>query len=465
MSPAPEPDFPHDRERIQTLIDLLVSKDPAAKDAAMQELAGAGESAVALLIEALRSDDVELRGAAAHVLGRLGAVAEPAIPALIEALGDPSPLSVTARHALVQIGPAAVPALNKRLDAYDTALRAQIVLTLEAINSFNADVALSRSRHRYIWDRARILAMFMGTGVFVLVYIIVALSGEPASAVLFLFMPLVSSMAVAACVSRPEHIAPTCALSLFVNLLVSFLFLGEGIICAAMAAPVFIAMNWLGAWTVRGFRTFTVDPENSYRRRKKRQTGSLLILLVLAYTAYDAVVMAQGVPVRTVVTVLEVNASPQTTWRALSFTRPPRIDFPFWLRWWIPRPQQYAFSGEGSDALRCVDFGDRQPGDDGDTPRGRISYEMTVLASGQQCLFACRDNPTVLQNWLTHIDTTVTLEPVAEPDGSVRTRITFSTRYQRKLGPALYFVPFMDAAVDDVHEVLGAEIRENIDEH
>ncbi|MFQ5796574.1 MAG: HEAT repeat domain-containing protein [Candidatus Bipolaricaulia bacterium] len=68
------------------------------------------------LIEALMDDDVFVLIAAAEALGRMGPAARDAVPALVEALGDPQ--SLMRRHAaeaLRRIGPDAVPALIEAL--------------------------------------------------------------------------------------------------------------------------------------------------------------------------------------------------------------------------------------------------------------------------------------------------------------------------------------------------------------
>jgi HEAT repeat protein len=71
-------------------------------------------------IKDLKDPKVETRTAAASALGRIGADAKAAVPALIEALKDEmKDVRETVRHALSQIGPVAVPALIKALSHQD----------------------------------------------------------------------------------------------------------------------------------------------------------------------------------------------------------------------------------------------------------------------------------------------------------------------------------------------------------
>lgn len=68
---------------------------------------------VSELVADLQSPEAEVRFAATEALSSRGAEAQEAIPALIVALSDPSPVPVRggAMDALSRIGPAAVPAL------------------------------------------------------------------------------------------------------------------------------------------------------------------------------------------------------------------------------------------------------------------------------------------------------------------------------------------------------------------
>jgi HEAT repeat protein len=98
----------------------------------------AAKSALPVLIEAVKSDEPDVRQAAGQVLGSLGAGAGPAVPALTAALADPDP---TARKVIVsalgKVGPPAkdaVPALVQLLGAdKDRDLRLRIVVTLGEI--------------------------------------------------------------------------------------------------------------------------------------------------------------------------------------------------------------------------------------------------------------------------------------------------------------------------------------------
>lgn len=87
-------------------------KNEDANYAAELELGRAGRSAIPSLIRALGDDDADVRRSAAKALGENGSRAASAVPALVDAVKNRSPL---ASEALVQIGPAAIPPLVEML--------------------------------------------------------------------------------------------------------------------------------------------------------------------------------------------------------------------------------------------------------------------------------------------------------------------------------------------------------------
>ncbi len=103
-------------QKIQRNLEIL--KTPrllhAYKKAAIDRLIAIGQPAVPALILALGDDDPSMRAAAVYALGEIGPAAQQAIPALIEALKNPR-IGRAAGLALGRIGPAAIPALSRVL--------------------------------------------------------------------------------------------------------------------------------------------------------------------------------------------------------------------------------------------------------------------------------------------------------------------------------------------------------------
>jgi HEAT repeat protein len=142
----------------------LASPSPPTRQRAVAALAGFGAEALAPLGKALGDAHPEVRLEAAKSLGKLGPVAQPAIPDLARTMKDPVPFvrrgaaaalgSITpgtaasvgalmdgmvdpdpavidnAAHSLLHLGPVSLPALNAALKSPDVGLRQMAVLTL-----------------------------------------------------------------------------------------------------------------------------------------------------------------------------------------------------------------------------------------------------------------------------------------------------------------------------------------------
>jgi len=113
----------------QTVSDMMRQVGTGAKGNerfATETLAAIGPNAtqaVPALISALKSQDFLTRCDAADALAKIGPQGAEAIPALIEALKDDRPIAYSAAQALANMGPQAIPVLNKTVDDYDNSMR------------------------------------------------------------------------------------------------------------------------------------------------------------------------------------------------------------------------------------------------------------------------------------------------------------------------------------------------------
>jgi HEAT repeat protein len=104
--------------------------------AASQTVVGAHAppESVEMQVYKLRYGDAVERAGAAKSLGTLGVSAAPAVPALVQILGNQDSIAIgDAVDALVHIGPAAVPALVQALESTDVRLRHQAAVVLSRI--------------------------------------------------------------------------------------------------------------------------------------------------------------------------------------------------------------------------------------------------------------------------------------------------------------------------------------------
>ena len=302
-------------------------------------------------------------------------------------------------------------------------------------------------------DRSCFLAIFLGAWIFVGLYALFALTRNGTTAYFFLAVPFVTGSVVSLTVNFREQIFKSTLLSLFVNGLITLVFLPEGTVCLLMASPIILIMTLFGAWGCSLTR-YGGDP------KKPRKLLSLLLGGILVFSAADSYLMASRSEQITQ-TEFVLDGSRDEIWARLSFDRQPRAPMPGWLDWWMHAPEKYAFGGEGLNAQRYVDFGPAQAGDDEDRPRGKIIFMVTRWEPGQSVEFTCSDNQTRLDKWIDLGVTRVELidEKTVEVAGA-KTRVRLTTQWRRKLGPGFYFTPFLRAGVAEAHQVLAAELRE-----
>ena len=118
-----------DDEEVRRQLAVLVDEE-TFRDASLNALASQGEPAIEILIEKLKSDNVEIRAASAHALG---AIESPvATESLISALHSDPDIATSALEALGRSGsPKAIDALVELLASDDKALRRSTVNTLK----------------------------------------------------------------------------------------------------------------------------------------------------------------------------------------------------------------------------------------------------------------------------------------------------------------------------------------------
>jgi HEAT repeat protein len=93
---------------------------------------------VSAMIQQLQSSEEQQRVDACVALSEAGPYAEPAVPALIEALKDPSPLvKRLAAYALGQIGPKAAPAIPELKALLGSGERDVLTSAINAIRSID----------------------------------------------------------------------------------------------------------------------------------------------------------------------------------------------------------------------------------------------------------------------------------------------------------------------------------------
>ncbi|MEI6234397.1 MAG: SRPBCC family protein [Planctomycetota bacterium] len=302
------------------------------------------------------------------------------------------------------------------------------------------------------YGKRNLIALLAGSGIYAICYVLLMVMsrGDGSSALLFIVMPILSTWVVARLTPSPTMIYRTSFASMFFNLVLSPFMFGEGAFCIIMAAPIFATMVAITAWAVHLVRRERVSvPINPAK--------TLLLMLglaVLAGAVWDEVTLRNGAPVETVRSEVEIPAPRAEVWKRLTFDRVPVATVPMWLKLWVKQPERYAFSATGIGARRETDFGEPRYGDDADAIRNKLIYEIAEWQENDAVTFVCKENHSRMRNWIDLLDTRVQL---SDASGGA-THVVFTTRYRRRVGPSLYFTPFLNAATRGTHVMLGQEM-------
>lgn len=119
FSPEPNVPAPVRRSAAEWVKDLK-SDDAKERQAAVDALAGMGETAAEIVVELLKDETLTTRLLAVDVLGRIGSRAETAVPALTRLLSVPE-MRMAALAALGKIGPGARQAVSTIIVEFETA--------------------------------------------------------------------------------------------------------------------------------------------------------------------------------------------------------------------------------------------------------------------------------------------------------------------------------------------------------
>lgn len=264
--------------------------------------------------------------------------------------------------------------------------------------------------------------------------------GLQQSAALFIGIPSLLAIVVTLAVT-PRSATGVAVKATTVALLVSLLFLGEGVLCIVMSAPLFLLIAVLVGRIAEWY-----DHERAGRSR-----GILSCVLVLAVgpMSLEGVTPATSFPRHDIVTVSRVvPATPDAVERALIAA--PRFDrgLPHLLRLGFPRPVAARLdtrtdgTAAAAPATWIITFRGGETRLDGQEPApGDLVLRLAELDHGRARWMAVSDSSHVTHflDWSESI-----VEWTPAPGG---TRVTWTIRYRRGLDPAWYFAPMQRYAV------------------
>jgi hypothetical protein len=285
------------------------------------------------------------------------------------------------------------------------------------------DAAAARARFAL---SAFIAAVAVGS----LAYRILVAQGVQQTAALFVGIPAFLAVAVVYGVSPRSATGVACK-AVTVGLLVSLLFLGEGILCVAMSAPLFFAV----AVIVAAMRKW------ASRRNEKAATTLFSSFVVLALvpmslegvTSYTTLNRDETVAISRI-----IRASPQAVERAL--LAPPRFERlrPLYLRAGFPSPVSTRIDRSSNATRWIIRLRGGEMRLDGMEPRaGDLILQLEEARAGLVRWRAVSDS-SHMTHFLSWREAIVEWEPV----GADTTRVTWTLRYRRDLDPSWYFGPW-----------------------
>jgi hypothetical protein len=250
------------------------------------------------------------------------------------------------------------------------------------------------------------------------------------TAALFVGIPALLAVVVTLAVTPRSAVGVACK-AVTIGLLVSLFFLGEGLVCVVMSAPLFYLVAILVAKTMARMR------EQSHRRG--RVLFSSVLVLALAPMSLEGVAELASLPRDESVTVTRVVGAPAAgVERALAST--PRFDrtLPPYLRVGFPRPVSVRIDRGPAGRHWVVRFRGGEFGITGIEPRaGDLVLRLHDQRPGRMTWLAVSDDSHTT-HYLRWRESTVTWDAI----DARTTRVTWTLRYRRGLDPAWYFGPW-----------------------
>ena len=268
---------------------------------------------------------------------------------------------------------------------------------------------------------------------------------------LFLGVPFVVGAISAFVLNRdaPKPFRTTLGIAatmVLVGGVVLLLFAFEGVFCVAMALPIALPLAIAGATAGR------------FIALRAPGSGLHAMVVVLALPGLATMEAAGAPPLREVVSVVEVEAPPETVWRhVVTFREIPEP--PAWFfRFGIAYPVRAVIEGEGAGALRRCEFSTGaflEPITVWDAPR-RLSFDVVAQPDPMRELTPYRSvHPP-------HLDGAFRAQRgefrlIALAGG--RTRLEGSTWYTLDMAPAVYWRPWADFLVHAIHDRVLAHVK------
>ena len=288
---------------------------------------------------------------------------------------------------------------------------------------------MARRRRRITAAQWTLVGLIIGLANAALIYRLLVFGKLEQTAALFIGLPAVMACVVAAAPPAGTYTG-SIAKAMTIALLMAGIFLGEGVVCLIMTAPLFYGVAVPIGMVLDHYAKKKQPPSDTLRLR-------CLIALPLVLMSLEGVHDRLSFPRDEQVTVTRTLwATAAEVEQALAatprYSRPP----PLFLRLGFPRPVYASGAGLRVGDRRTIRFagGEGEPGD--------LVLEVIERGPGLVRFHVVKDTSHI-SHWLAREDVEVRWEEIAPNE----TRVSWSIRYRRLLDPAWYFGPLERYAV------------------
>jgi hypothetical protein len=284
-------------------------------------------------------------------------------------------------------------------------------------------------REMFTPARINLAALMIALTIAAVAYRLIFARGLHQSSALFVGIPALIAVIVVFTVS-PKSAAGVACKAVTIGLLMSLLFLGEGVLCVIMAAPLFYAVAIGIASSVQWI---TMDND------KRLTLRSCLILVVVLPMSIEGVTDSTSFNRQEKVSVTRIvdRSVDDVAHAVLDY---PRFDrpLPLFLRGGFPTPMAANIDSSSARPRWIITFRGGETGVDGVEPRvGTLVLELIQSGRGFARWRAISDT-----SHMTHYLGWREMSLHWGPSGQNQTSVTCSISYSRDLDPAWYFGPW-----------------------
>ncbi|TXF91230.1 polyketide cyclase [Neolewinella aurantiaca] len=257
----------------------------------------------------------------------------------------------------------------------------------------------------------------------------------------FFIFPLAVGFALG---THPKEQRSWLSLSLAAILFFGFLLAGqlEGLICVAMALPIFLLAMWIG---------YLIRKVTSVRKTKRTQDHLVVsvmpLVVLLALDPIEQMILPEP-EVVTITTSVLLDYPAELVFDQVKAMDKLDAEKPLGIRLGLPSPYRCVLEADTIGAKRHCLF-----------ENGSIIAEITRYEKGEVLEMDVVDYSLTGREWFRFVDATYTF---ARENG--QTKITRTSSYKSLLNPRIYWEPLEGWGIEQEHQFVLASLRKNLEE-